>query len=448
MVLNNVEKKENNSAVFEVESEVSEFETAVNKAYQKNKSSIYIPGFRKGKAPRTVVEGMYGSDVFYQEALDEIAPAAFDFGMKEAKLKIVGAPSINDVEVTAEKTARFVFNVILYPVVTLGQYKNLQAEKPESVVPDSAVDAEIEAKRKQNARMLSVEDRAARMGDTVNLDFDGYLNGERFDGGKAEGYSLELGSNAFVPGFEEQIVGMNPGEEKEIDIVFPEDYVENLAGKPVIFKVKVNEITVPEYPELDDEFAKDVSEFDTFAEYRDDVRADLQKKADADAESSFKNAIIQKACDNMTVSIPDVMIDDKVEEILRNYASQFGMADRDMSKEELMKLMGLDEQVVNMSIRPGAEAQVKSELLFEAIAEAEAFTFTEEETEAFINKMAETVGASADLVKQYFGMDYILAEQKKEKASELMFESAIPVLPEEKAAVNAEDTDAVKETAE
>ena len=442
MILKNVEKNENNNAVFEVESEASEFENAVNKAYQKNKSSIYIPGFRKGKAPRTVVEGMYGSDVFYQEALDEIAPAAFDFGLKEAGLRIVGAPSINDVEVTAEKTARFVFNVILYPVVTLGQYKNLEAVKIETVVPNSAVEAEIEAKRKQNARMLSVEDRAAQMGDTVNIDFDGFLDGERFDGGKAEGYSLELGSNAFVPGFEEQIVGMNPGEEKEIDIVFPEDYVENLAGKPVVFKVKVNEISVPEYPELDDEFAKDVSEFDTLDEYKDDIRANLQKKADADAETAFKNEIVQKACDNMTVSIPDVMIDDKVEEMLRNYASQFGMIDREMSREELMKMMGLDEQVVNMSIRPGAEAQVKSELLFEAIAENEAFTFTEEETEAFINSMAENVGASADLVKQYFGMEYILAEQKKEKASELMFETAVPVLPKE----NTEP--AVEETAE
>ncbi len=442
MILKNVEKNENNNAVFEVESEASEFEKAVNKAYQKNKSSIYIPGFRKGKAPRTVVEGMYGSDVFYQEALDEIAPAAFDFGLKEAGLRIVGAPSINDVEVTAEKTARFVFNVILYPVVTLGQYKNLEAVKIETVVPDSAVEAEIEAKRKQNARMLSVEDRAAQMGDTVNIDFDGFLDGERFDGGKAEGYSLELGSNAFVPGFEEQIVGMNPGEEKEIDIVFPEDYVENLAGKPVVFKVKVNEISVPEYPELDDEFAKDVSEFDTLDEYKDDIRANLQKKADADAETAFKNEIVQKACDNMTVSIPDVMIDDKVEEMLRNYASQFGMIDREMSREELMKMMGLDEQVVNMSIRPGAEAQVKSELLFEAIAENEAFTFTEEETEAFIISMAENVGASADLVKQYFGMEYILAEQKKEKASELMFETAVPVLPKE----NTEP--AVEETAE
>ncbi len=442
MILKNVEKNDNNNAVFEVESEASEFENAVNKAYQKNKSSIYIPGFRKGKAPRTVVEGMYGSDVFYQEALDEIAPAAFDFGLKEAGLRIVGAPSINDVEVTAEKTARFVFNVILYPVVTLGQYKNLEAVKIETVVPDSAVEAEIEAKRKQNARMLSVEDRAAQMGDTVNIDFDGFLDGERFDGGKAEGYSLELGSNAFVPGFEEQIVGMNPGEEKEIDIVFPEDYVENLAGKPVVFKVKVNEISVPEYPELDDEFAKDVSEFDTLDEYKDDIRANLQKKADADAETAFKNEIVQKACDNMTVSIPDVMIDDKVEEMLRNYASQFGMIDREMSREELMKMMGLDEQVVNMSIRPGAEAQVKSELLFEAIAENEAFTFTEEETEAFINSMAENVGASADLVKQYFGMEYILAEQKKEKASELMFETAVPVLPKK----NTEP--AVEETAE
>ena len=266
MIFKNAEKKENNIALFTVEADAAEFEKAVNGAYLKNKSSIYIPGFRKGKAPRAVVEGMYGAEVFYQDALDELAPEAFDLGLKESGLRMVGSPSVSDVKVNDDKSASFTFEVTLYPEVTLGEYKGLSAEKPAVSVDEAEVEHELDKQRKQNARQISVDDRAAEMGDTVNIDFDGFLDGERFDGGKAEGYSLELGSHSFVPGFEEQVVGMTIGEEKELPITFPEDYVEGLAGKDVIFKVKLNSISVSELPEADDEFAKDVSEFDTLEE--------------------------------------------------------------------------------------------------------------------------------------------------------------------------------------
>ena len=278
MILKNVEKKEKNTAAFEVESDAAEFEKAVNDAYRKNRSSISIPGFRKGKAPRAVIEGMYGPEVFYQDAMDELAPAAYEFGVKESGLKVVGAPAIENVEVTDARTVCFTFAVSLYPEVTLGQYKGLEAVKLPVEVSDEEVEAELNAARKRNARMLDIDDRDAQMGDTANIDFDGYLNGERFDGGKAEGYSLELGSNSFVPGFEEQVVGMKIGEEKDLNITFPEEYTPELAGKDVVFKVKLNSLTMPELPELDDEFAKDVSEFDTLEEYKASIRENLSRR--------------------------------------------------------------------------------------------------------------------------------------------------------------------------
>ena len=342
MILKNVEKKEKNTALFQVESDAAEFESAVNAAYLKNKSSIYIPGFRKGKAPRAIVEGMYGHEVFYQDAMDELAPKAYEFGLEESKLQTVGAPSISDVNVTEEKTVVYTFSVSLYPEVTLGQYKGLSAPKKSDVVTDEEVDAEIENARKRNARKVSVEDREAQMGDTVSIDFDGFLNGERFDGGKAENYSLELGSHSFVPGFEEQVVGMKVGEEKDLDITFPEEYVENLAGKAVVFKVKLNSITVDELPELDDEFVKDVSEFDTLDEYKADIRANLQKSKDEQAENAFRSLIMKQAADNMTVEIPEVMLAEKAEEIVRNYAANFGMTDRSVPMDKLLQMMGLD----------------------------------------------------------------------------------------------------------
>ena len=432
MIVKNVEKKENNTAAFTVESDAAEFEAAVQSAYLKNKSSINIPGFRKGKAPRQVVEGMYGREVFYQDALDELAPGAYELGVKEGGLKVVGQPKITDVTVTEERAASYTFEVELYPEVKLGQYKGLSAHKDAPEVDEEELNAELEKVRKRNARKISVE-REAQMGDTANIDFDGFLDGERFDGGKAEGFDLVLGSNAFVPGFEEQVVGMKIGEEKDLDITFPEEYVENLAGKAVVFKVKLNALSVEELPALDDDFAQDVSEFDTLAEYKESVKAELLKKHEEANESDFRNLIMKQASDNMTVDVPDSMIHDKAEEIVRSYARNFGMDDRNMPLEKLLEMMGIDSGSMNQTILPSAEFQVRNELLLDAVAEAEKIENTDEEIDTFCKKLADQYGVEPAMVEQYLGREALSGDLKREKASDLIFASAVVESAEPKA---------------
>ena len=441
MIVKNVEKKEDNTLTFQVESDAAEFEAAVNAAYLKNKHSINIPGFRKGKAPRAVVEGMYGAEVFYQDAMDELAPKAFEQGVTENDVKFVGATSIVDVNVTDDKTVAYTFSVTLYPEVTLGQYKGLSAERYPAEVDEDEIGYELEAARKRNSRKVDVE-REAQMGDVANIDFDGYLNGERFDGGKAEAYGLELGSGSFVPGFEEQIVGMNIGDEKDIDITFPENYAPELAGKAVVFKIKLNNLSVNELPELDDEFAKD-NGFDTLDEYKADVKADLEKRKTEQRDGEVRADLMHKAIENMTVAVPEVMVKEKAEEIIRNYARNFGVTDNSIPMDKLCEMLGLNEEAMKTSIMPAAEAQVKNDLLLEAIVAAEGFAPTEEETEEYIAKTAEKLGAKAEELKQYFGVDFIAEEQKKEMASNIIFDTAIitEAAPEEKAEEKAEETE-------
>lgn len=441
MIVKNVEKKEDNTLTFQVESDAAEFEAAVNAAYLKNKHSINIPGFRKGKAPRAVVEGMYGAEVFYQDAMDELAPKAFEQGVTENDVKFVGAPSIVDVNVTDDKTVAYTFSVTLYPEVTLGQYKGLSAERYPAEVDEDEIGYELEAARKRNSRKVDVE-REAQMGDVANIDFDGYLNGERFDGGKAEAYDLELGSGSFVPGFEEQIVGMNIGDEKDIDITFPENYAPELAGKAVVFKIKLNNLSVNELPELDDEFAKD-NGFYTLDEYKADVKADLEKRKTEQRDGEVRADLMHKAIENMTVAVPEVMVKEKAEEIIRNYARNFGVTDNSIPMDKLCEMLGLNEEAMKTSIMPAAEAQVKNDLLLEAIVAAEGFAPTEEETEEYIAKTAEKLGAKAEELKQYFGVDFIAEEQKKEMASNIIFDTAIitEAAPEEKAEEKAEETE-------
>lgn len=441
MIVKNVEKKEDNTLTFQVESDAAEFEAAVNAAYLKNKHSINIPGFRKGKAPRAVVEGMYGAEVFYQDAMDELAPKAFEQGVTENDVKFVGAPSIVDVNVTDDKTVAYTFSVTLYPEVTLGQYKGLSAERYPAEVDEDEIGYELEAARKRNSRKVDVE-REAQMGDVANIDFDGYLNGERFDGGKAEAYDVELGSGSFVPGFEEQIVGMNIGDEKDIDITFPENYAPELAGKAVVFKIKLNNLSVNELPELDDEFAKD-NGFDTLDEYKADVKADLEKRKTEQRDGEVRADLMHKAIENMTVAVPEVMVKEKAEEIIRNYARNFGVTDNSIPMDKLCEMLGLNEEAMKTSIMPAAEAQVKNDLLLEAIVAAEGFAPTEEETEEYIAKTAEKLGAKAEELKQYFGVDFIAEEQKKEMASNIIFDTAIitEAAPEEKAEEKDEETE-------
>ena len=428
MIVKNIEKKEDNTVSFQVSCDAAEFEKAVNGAYLKAKKNIYIPGFRKGKAPRAIIEGMYGTEVFYQDAMDELAPAAFDFGAKEGELNIVGAPAVSDVNVTEEKGVDYTFTADLYPVVTLGQYKGLEAERPVREITDEDVNNELESARKRNARKVSADERPAQMGDIANIDFDGYLNGERFDGGKSEGYELELGSNSFVPGFEEQIVGMKVGDEKDLDITFPQEYTPELAGKAVVFKVKLNGLSYNELPALDDEFAGD-NGFDTLDEYKADIRANIEKRFNEQADSAFRSEIVKKAIDNMTVKVPNSMIAEKAEEILRNYAANFGMTDRNMPLEKLMEMMGVDENTMKTSIRPAAEYQVKNDLLLDAVAVEEKLEATAEEIDEYVQKMAEGFGATAEQLKTYFGEAMLAAEVKKDKAGRLIVDSAVAAAP-------------------
>ena len=428
MIVKNIERKEDNTVSFQVSCDAAEFERALNSAYLKAKKNIYIPGFRKGHAPRAIIEGMYGAEVFYQDAMDELAPAAFDQGAKEGELKIVGAPAVTDVKVTEEKGVDYTFSAEVYPAVTLGQYKGLEAERPVREIRDDDVAAELESARKRNARKVSADEREARMGDIANIDFDGFLNGERFDGGKSEGYELELGSNSFVPGFEEQVVGMKVGEQKDLDITFPQEYTPELAGKQVVFKVKLNGLSYNELPELDDEFAGD-NGFDTLDEYKADIRANIQKRFDEQADSAFRSAVVKKAIDNMSVTVPSSMIASKVEDILRNYAANFGMTDRNMPLEKLIEMLGVDENMMNTNIRPAAEYQVKNDLLLEAVVEAEKLEASAEEIDAYVEKMAEGFGAKPEQLKSYFGEEMLAEEVKKDKAGKLIVDSAVAAAP-------------------
>ena len=430
MILKNSEKKDNNRLEFTVETDAAEFDKAVKTAYNKNKNQIAIPGFRKGKAPLQVIEGMYGKEVFYQDALDELAQPAFDKGIEDGKVDFIGMPSIVAADVTEERTAVFTFSVELYPEVELGQYKGIEVEKVPTDVSDEDVAAEIETIRKRNARKLAVEGRNAEMGDTANINFEGFLDAEKtqpFDGGKGENYDLTLGSGSFVPGFEEQIVGMAVEEEKDIAIKFPDDYAESLAGKDVVFHVKVNNLTYSELPELDDDFAADVSEFDTLDEYKAFVRKDLEEKKAENAKNMVRSAAIEKACENMKVEVPETMIKSHLDAMIRNFAANYGLNDPQMPMEKLTEMMGLDEETINNSIRPNAVKETKVELLVKAVIKAENIEATEEGMNEYVAKVAEQVGAKVEEIRKYFGEEYITEEYKKEAAMELIANAAVVV---------------------
>ena len=443
MLLTNSEKKDKRLE-FTVVSDAKEFDDAVNTTYLREKKQISIPGFRKGKAPLAVIEGMYGPAVFYQGALDELAQPAFEAGLEQGNIKMIGAPAIVAADVTDERCATYTFSVELYPEVTLGQYKGLEVSAPDTKVTAEEIDSEIEAKRKQNARMISVDDRAAQMGDTCNIDFEGFLDAEKtqpFDGGKGDNYDLELGSNSFVPGFEDQLVGLNIGDEKDINITFPEEYVEDLAGKDVVFHVKINEIKYSELPELDDEFAKDVSEFDTLDEFKESIKKDLQERKDEQGKAEIRNEALLKAIDNMTADVPETMVRSHIDAIIRNFAANYGLSDPEIPTETIASMLGIDENTMNTAIRPSAENEAKMELLVNAIIEAENIEGTEEELNEYINKISGTVNATVDDIKNYFGMDYIRNEFKKEQAMSLVADSAVVKATKKSTAKKAADKD-------
>ena len=425
MNVKSIEKK-GNEAVIVVEIDKELMESGVNKAYMKARKSIQIPGFRKGKAPRKMIEAMYGAHVFYEDGLEEIFPEVYKAAVLDQDVKAIGRPSLTDIQISEDNIVTLTLTTEVYPEVTLGQYKGLEVEKMEVSVSDEQVAAELD-RMAQNVASTENVDRPAEMGDTTNIDYEGFDNGVPFEGGKGESFDLKLGSGHFVPGFEEQIVGMSAGEEKDINITFPEDYHADLAGKPVVFHVKVNKVTVTSVPALDDEFAKDVSEFETLEELKADIRAKAEEQAEKQAKSAFENAAVEKAAENTTVDMPKALVDSELDTQMERFAYQLQMSGYSM--EQYAKMMGGDMNSLRNAFRPQAEKQAKISVTLEKIAEAEGITVSDEEINEEFEKLAKDYSLELDKVKQMVPMDELTGSLKTRKAVKLIVDSAVAVAP-------------------
>ena len=418
--------REGNEATIVVEIDKELMETGVNKAYMKARKNIQIPGFRKGKAPRKMIEAMYGAHVFYEDGLEEIFPEVYDFAVAKQEFKAVGRPSLTDMQIGEDGVVTLTLSTEVYPEVTLGQYKGLEVEKAEVSVSDAQVQAELD-RMAQNVASTETVERAAQMGDTANIDFEGFDNGVPFEGGKGNDFDLKLGSGQFVPGFEEQIVGMTAGEEKDIDITFPEDYHAELAGKPVVFHVKLNKVTVTNVPEQDDEFAKDVSEFDTLEELKADIRAKALEQAQKQADSAFEQAAVEKAAENTTVDMPKALVEAELDTQMERFAYQLQMSGYSM--EQYAKMMGGDVSTMRNAFRPAAEKQAKISVTLEKIVEAEGLTVTEEEIEAEFQSLADQYQLELAKVKEMVPMGEITGSLTSRKAIKVITDSAVAVAP-------------------
>ena len=425
MNVKSIEKK-GNEAVIVVEIDKELMESGVNKAYMKARKSIQIPGFRKGKAPRKMIEAMYGAHVFYEDGLEEIFPEVYKAAVLDQDVNAIGRPSLTDMQISEDNIVTLTLTTEVYPEVTLGQYKGLEVEKMEVSVSDEQVAAELD-RMAQNVASTENVDRPAEMGDTTNIDYEGFDNGVPFEGGKGENFDLKLGSGHFVPGFEEQIVGMSAGEEKDINITFPEDYHADLAGKPVVFHVKVNKVTVTSVPALDDEFAKDVSEFETLEELKADIRAKAEEQAEKQAKSAFENAAVEKAAENTTVDMPKALVDSELDTQMERFAYQLQMSGYSM--EQYAKMMGGDMNSLRNAFRPQAEKQAKISVTLEKIAEAEGITVSDEEINEEFEKLAKDYSLELDKVKQMVPMDELTGSLKTRKAVKLIVDSAVAVAP-------------------
>ena len=428
MSVKSCEKLEKSMVALTVEVSAGEFEAAVEKAYRKQRGSIRVPGFRPGKAPRKMIENMYGAGVFYEEAVNEALPDAYTAAVKEQELEVVGYPEVELLSVGKEGFS-FKATVAVYPEVTLGQYKGVEAPKAEVSVTDEDVEGRVKEMADRNSRMVSVEDRAVAKGDVANIDFEGFLDGVPFDGGKSDSFDLEIGSGQFVPGFEDQVAGMSISEEKDINITFPEDYHADLAGKAVVFHVKVNAIKVKEIPVLDDEFAKDVSEFDTLEELKKDVREKMLAEREEGAKRAFEDAAMAKVAAGIQADIPDAMIEEQARRFVDNFRMQ--LQSQGVPYEQYMKMTGMEEEKLMADAKAPAEGQVRMDLAIAAIVKAEGLEASDEDVEAEYSKMAGQYGMDVENVKKYLNDDVIKEQIVRAKAVELVAAAAVPVKPEE-----------------
>ena len=421
MKVTNVEKKEKSIVALTVQVDAEAFEAAVQAAYLKNRGKLSVPGFRRGKAPRKILEGMYGTGVFYDDAINALYPDAYDAAVKEQGLDDVGYPQVEVLEASKENGFTFQALVSVRPEATVSQYKELMAPKAEVTVTDEDIEGELKPFIDRATRLVSV-DRPLANGDTAVIDFEGFDNGTPFEGGKGQDYSLELGSGSFVPGFEEQLVGLKTGDEKDLDITFPEDYVPELAGKPVVFKVKVKEVEESQVPEVDDEFAKDVSEFETLAEFKADLGEKLKKRRELQAEQDFQNGVMEQLVAHMECEIPDAMVRVQTDRLMEDYAMR--MRSQGLSMEDYMQVMGMNEQVMRASVQPSALKQVQAELALEAVAKMENIEVSQEELDAEVQRLAEAYHIEVDQVKAAVAEADLIRDLRLKKANEIVMSSA------------------------
>lgn len=433
MKVNSVEKNGNNATVV-VEIDKELMESGINKAYLKARKNIMVPGFRKGKASRKMIESLYGAHVFYEDGLEEIFPEVYDFSVaKQEGLKAIGRPNLTDMKINDDGTVTLTLTTEVYPEVTLGQYKGLEVEKAEATVTDEQVEAELN-RMAENVASTETVDGPAQMGNTANIDFEGFEDGVPFEGGKGENHDLKLGSGSFVPGFEEQVVGMSAGEEKDINITFPENYHADLAGKAVVFHVKVNKVTETVVPAMDDEFAKDVSEFDTLDALKADIRAKAMERAQKNVQNEFETACIAKAAENTTVELPNALVERELDTQMERFAYQLQMGGYSM--EQYAKMMGGDVKTMRNAFRPAAEKAAKESVTLEKIAETENVAVTDEEIAAEIESLAKQYDLTVEKVKKMVPAEELTESLKTRKAVQIIVDSAVAVAP--KAAEEAE----------
>lgn len=431
-----LEKLEKNMAKLTIEVSAEEFISGLEKAYQKNKNKISIPGFRKGKAPRKMIEKMYGAGIFYEDAANAVIPGAYSKAAAECGEEIVSRPSIDVVQIEEGKPFIFTAEVALKPAVTLGEYKGLEVEKTEVAVSEEEVDKAVDKERENNSRMLDVDDRPVASGDMIKLDFEGSVDGVPFEGGKGTDYPLTIGSGSFIPGFEDQLIGAEIGAEVEVNVTFPEEYhAKELAGKPAVFKCKVNEIKVKELPEADDEFAQDVSEFNTLAEYKDDIRSKLLEKKTADARRQKENKAVAKAVENASMEIPNAMVMEQVQRMTDDFTRR--IESQGISYEQYLQFTGATAAQMAEQMKPEALKRIQNSLVLEAIAKAENIEVPEEKLDAEIEKMAAAYKMEAAKLKELMG-DY----EKEQMKNDLAIQAAVDMITD--AAVEVEKAEEPK----
>ena len=425
MTVKNIERNGNQTTItVEIDKEL--MEKGVNAAYLKARKDIQLPGFRRGKAPRKMIEAMYGAHVFFEDGLEEIFPEIYEEAVVKQEIRAVGRPNVTDLQISEENIVTITITTDVYPEVTLGQYKGIEAPKADATISDEQVQAELD-QMAQNVASTETVERAAEMGDTANIDFEGFDNGVAFDGGKGEKFDLKLGSGQFVPGFEEQIVGMTAGEEKDINITFPENYHAELAGKAVVFHVKLNKVSTTVAPVQDDEFAKDVSEFDTLEALKADIRAKAEENAKKQAESAFEQACVDKVAELTTVDMPAGLIEAELDNQMERFAYQLQMSG--YSVEQYAKMMGGDLNTMRNAFRPAAEKQAKTNVTLAKIVEVEGITVSAEEIEEEIQYLAKQYELEADKVRQMVPTAEVEENLKTRKAVKIIVDNAVAVAP-------------------